>query len=333
MAKRRSIQTRNYQKKVYNFPSTPSEKKCRDALISLIVNGVLKDKEQYKSKFPKGYYESILKQYSTEHNKDWLHVTLLKNRVRMAVNKRAKALPLTLLTLPLPTITSPSTITTPTSNVPVVSHQPPPPLYNNKGGRPQGTTTANKRKHAVLLVDLMNTITKEASEKKQKEGRLAVGYVSQLIKKHTAASNLQLSTPITPYAIQQRMYKHRIEVPFSVQKGGRSSPLLQIEDTFVKLVIAMSKSPYPLQAPQAIILFNELIKGTCYENKLVEWKNANIPQHTTNYTFDDEESHIGDDGTIGAGYFRGFMKRNSHRLKNTKRYIFNEMIRHFKFGF
>ena len=110
----------------------------------------------------------------------------------------------------------------------------------------------------------MNSITKEASEKKQKEGRLAVGYVSQLIKKHTAASNLQLSTPITPYAIQQRMYKHRIEVPFSVQKGGRSSPLLQIEDTFVKLVIAMSKSPYPLQAPQAIILFNELIKGTAY---------------------------------------------------------------------
>ena len=115
MAKRRSIQTRNYQKKVYNYPSTPSEKKCRDALISLIVNGVLKDKEQYKSKFPKGYYESILKQYSTEHNKDWLHVTLLKNRVRMAVNKRAKALPLPPLTITSP----PTTITTPTSNVPV----------------------------------------------------------------------------------------------------------------------------------------------------------------------------------------------------------------------
>ena len=179
MAKRRSIQTRNYQKKVYNYPSTPSEKKCRDALISLIVNGVLKDKEQYKSKFPKGYYESILKQYSTEHNKDWLHVTLLKNRVRMAVNKRAKALPLPPLTITSP----PTTITTPTSNVPVVSHQPPPPLYNNKGGRPQGTTKANKRKHSVLLLDLMNSITKEASEKKQKEGRLAVGYVSQLIKK------------------------------------------------------------------------------------------------------------------------------------------------------
>ena len=111
----------------------------------------------------------------------------------------------------------------------------------------------------------MNAITKEASEKKQKEGRLAVGYVSQLIKKHTSASNLQLSKPITPYAIQQQMYKHQIQVPFSVQKGGRSSPLLQIEGTFVKLVIAMSMSPYPLQAPQAIILFSELIKGTCYE--------------------------------------------------------------------
>ena len=102
------MQTRSYQKKVYNTPSTPSEKKCRDALISLIVNGVLKDKDtKYKStNLPRGYYDSILNEYSTEHNKDWLHVTLLKNRVRMAVNKRAKVLP---LTLPLPplTITSP----------------------------------------------------------------------------------------------------------------------------------------------------------------------------------------------------------------------------------
>ena len=109
MAKRRrSIQTRNYQKKVYNTPSTPSEKKCRDTLISLIVNGVLKDKDKYKSKFPKGYYESILKEHRTKNNEAWLHVTLLKNRVRMAVNKRAKALP---LPLPLPplTITSPPT--------------------------------------------------------------------------------------------------------------------------------------------------------------------------------------------------------------------------------
>jgi hypothetical protein len=201
----------------------------------------------------------------------------------MAVNKRAKALP-----LPPLTITSPPPITTPTSNVPVISHQPPPPLYNNKGGQPQGTTIANKRKHSVLLLDLMNAIPKEAS------------------------SNLQLSKPITPYAIQQRMYKHQIQVPISVQKGRRSSPLLQIEDTFVKLVIAMSKSPYPLQVPQAIILFNELIKGTCYEKQLVEWKNANIPQHV-NY-----DSDIGDDGTIGTGYFRGFMRRNKHRLKITK---------------
>ena len=62
----------------------------------------------------------------------------------------------------------------------------------------------------------MNTITKEASEKKQKEGRLvAVGYVSALINKHTSTSNLQLSKPITPYVIQQHMYKHRIKVPFS----------------------------------------------------------------------------------------------------------------------
>jgi hypothetical protein len=40
-------------------------------LISFIVNGVLKDKdkEKYKSNFPKGYYESILKEYCTEHNK------------------------------------------------------------------------------------------------------------------------------------------------------------------------------------------------------------------------------------------------------------------------
>jgi hypothetical protein len=119
MAKRRSIQTRNYQKKVYNTPSTPSEKKCRDVLIRHIVNGVLKDKDtKYKSNLPRGYYESILKEFRTEHNKAWLHVTLLKNRVRMAVNKRAEAtLPLPLLPPPL-TITSPPTTSTPT-DVPV----------------------------------------------------------------------------------------------------------------------------------------------------------------------------------------------------------------------
>jgi hypothetical protein len=233
-------------------------------LISLIVNGVLKDKEKHKSKFPKGYYESILKEYLTEHNEAWLHVTLLKNRVRMVMNKRAKApLPLPPPLPPPLTITSPTTTSTPT-DVPVVSHQPPPPLYN-KGGQPQGSTAANKRKHSVLLVDLMNEITKEASEKKQKEGRLPVGYVSALMHNHMSTSNLQLSKPITPYVIQQRMYKNQIHLTFGVQKSGRSSPLLQIEGTFVKLVIAMSKSPHPLQVPQAImILFNALIKGTAY---------------------------------------------------------------------
>ena len=61
------------------------------------------------------------------------------------------------------------------------------------------------------------------------------------------------------------MYKNQIHLTFGVQKSGRSSPLLQIEGTFVKLVIAMSKSPHPLQVPQAImILFNALIKGTAY---------------------------------------------------------------------
>jgi hypothetical protein len=35
---------------VYNTPSTPSEKKCSDALISLTVNGVLKDKGKGKGK-------------------------------------------------------------------------------------------------------------------------------------------------------------------------------------------------------------------------------------------------------------------------------------------
>ena len=50
MPKQRSIQTRNYQKMVYNTPSTASEKKCSDALISLTVNGVLKDKGKGKGK-------------------------------------------------------------------------------------------------------------------------------------------------------------------------------------------------------------------------------------------------------------------------------------------
>ena len=70
----------------------------------------------------------------------------------------------------------------------------------------------------------------------------------------------------------------------------------------------MSKLNHSLKTSESIILINSLIKASDYQKRLISWKKKH---HT--YAEDDESL-----GKIGRRYWRGFLKRNEHKLRSKK---------------
>ena len=76
---------------------------------------------------------------------------------------------------------------------------------------------------------------------------------------------------------------------------GLTSPLLTIEKDAVALIIAMSKCRQSLNVSQIVELISSLIKNTWVERNLISWKRLHC---------------VSSLGTVGKGYWWGFMKRN-----------------------
>ena len=97
-----------------------------------------------------------------------------------------------------------------------------------------------------------------------------------------------------------RIYRKRLE-------GIRNpSPMLDIENKVVNLILCMSKMKQSLTSSEGLVLINELICDTETQQLLREWKlNCNIF-----FTSDD------DLGKVGIKYWRNFLKRNRHLLRS-----------------
>ena len=54
--------------------------------------------------------------------------------------------------------------------------------------------------------------------------------------------------------------------------SGQKSPLLEVEDQFVSIVIQMARIGDPLTPMKALALFNDLIAGTSVQEKLKNFK-------------------------------------------------------------
>ena len=54
--------------------------------------------------------------------------------------------------------------------------------------------------------------------------------------------------------------------------SGNDSPLAPLESKIVDLILCMSKLKRSLTCSDGLRLINELIEGTVYQDKLIEWK-------------------------------------------------------------
>lgn len=99
----------------------------------------------------------------------------------------------------------------------------------------------------------------------------------------------------------------------SISTPGKKSPLCEIEDHIVTLMLALSDTGHPLTVGQCLPLINSLIKGTTHQQKLIAWKKSHSLQtnkgrlfelNRTNWTlfrnfrdmYDNVEKHMVDAG-------------------------------------
>ena len=83
------------------------------------------------------------------------------------------------------------------------------------------------------------------------------------------------------------------------QHGGHVSPLTDIEETVILIIIQMARIRQYLSPSTGLALVKSLIDGQPLQEALVKWKT----KYSSNTL-----------GTVGRKYWRGFMNRHKHRL-------------------
>ena len=165
-----------------------------------------------------------------------------------------------------------------------------------KGGRPTGSTNDKKRLDEVALVAARNEIAsifgKERKRVQTAHTRMKPGFLEQIIMDVKKKRNIPDEVEIPADLIRKRVFRNNIFINHTNGKGN-VSPLLQYEDTFVELMVQMSRISHSLTPTQSISLINESIKGTTIQQNLIEWKHK--------YGI---EKNI--EGKIGTGYWNKF---------------------------
>ena len=85
--------------------------------------------------------------------------------------------------------------------------------------------------------------------------------------------------------------------------GGHISPMIKVEDKLVGLIIQMARIRHPLTPSGCLQLANDFISGTQTEKDVIDFK--------TKYCFNNSKDG---ERLLGRGYFKGFKKRNAHRI-------------------
>ena len=167
-----------------------------------------------------------------------------------------------------------------------------------KPGRPKGTTNKLKLENKQLVIEMTNQITEEYNNLMMKAAssnkRVKKGTLRELInrKKRERGADFQ----INEQTIYRRVYRQNL---IHNLRGGHQSPLAEIEHIAVSVIIQMARIRQPLTPSKGLSLINNLISGTEYEDRLVQWKK----KYTLNAL-----------PTVSRGYWYKFMKRNQHRI-------------------
>lgn len=177
--------------------------------------------------------------------------------------------------------------------------------HRSKGGRPTGSTLVNKRRKIDNIVALKNDIAlsyKGLVEDAKKRGkRVGNGMLSELIERKKKERKLN-DVNVSQSTIRLRIFRQKVIVKTN-QKGGHTSPLIDIEETVIQIVLQMARIRQCLSPSRGLSLVNSLIDGHELQQKLIEWKT----KFSSNVK-----------GSVGIKYWRAFMERNKHRLVSVR---------------
>ena len=200
----------------------------------------------------------------------------------------------------------------------------------NKGGRPKGSTNEFKAHVDKCCTAAKNEITElyhsyylRMKEQEIRDDTVRIGQWSKRVPKGTYQSihdevkrkrNLPDSFSFSYNACQKRIVANNL----SITTPGKKSPLSDIEDHIVTLILALSDTGHPLTVGQCLPLINSLIQGTTHQQKLIAWKKAHSLHIDNNGNEIDEETL----GEVGIAYWHGLVRRNKAILTTNKGRLF-----------
>ena len=107
-----------------------------------------------------------------------------------------------------------------------------------KGGRSLGSTNNNKRKKKESIIQMNNDISMEYCRLRSETKRLKNGQLKKIIEKHKSKRHLY-DVDIPEKTIRMRSFRKN-PVLVHDHHGGLQSPLVEIDDVVVKIVLMMA---------------------------------------------------------------------------------------------
>lgn len=310
-----------------------------DSLSKLILDAVVNDLVKQKQSLPSGQLprDTLTQQINSLRERN-VHIThdALKQRVTRAyASARAPSTPLPppppateVVTRGTATNTSPiSQLTTPaasstegssiaTSSAQSTSTRPGPsatPFHT--GGRPKGTTNANKKKKKDALTECRNAIAREYFNEREKgestSKPLPNNYLKKLIERKKEEYGIDGEVEINSRTIMKRYQRHAKDPERHQLESvhpGTSSPLHDVEKVILQIIFGMQQVRQPMYKEEVIALMNEVIKGTHHEEEFREFKEKRLSSGAV------DNSGL----LVGERWWQGFLQRHKAELESKK---------------
>ena len=175
------------------------------------------------------------------------------------------------------------------------------PVTQNVGGRPVGSTKEAKLELKTRLRECLNACASEFHEQKnvaKRDGKyLKKGCLEEIIRKQKEIFQLSDNIKIDKELIRARHYRGHL----NVNSMGPVSPMAAVEPQLVKLIIRMSRIRRCLTPTQCLLLANDLVEGTKYQDEIIAFKEKRYRRKF-------------EKASLGQNYWKGFKKRWEHTL-------------------
>ena len=168
-----------------------------------------------------------------------------------------------------------------------------------RGGRPKNTTKAAKSAHERNL----EAAKHEAAERYVLARGNATGKYVQDGTLSTIITDVEVKYHLVKGTLSHDTIRTRARRNNPSGKGrGHMSPLNGMEHVIVDFCVKLARMGAPLDRNQVILLANDLMKGTIYQERLALYKKK--------HTCADEVDKV------GVRWYYNFMRRNGHILKS-----------------